>query len=954
MAIQHVDLNPTGGGCPVAGPGTSQAFVTGNLGVAITSPLSAWSTSWKGVHLSGNTTLVNGYGVMSILAINVVENGGYKYAANGYACQYTQQNGSHQWQCAVNNNGGVGANISWLPDLQFSSTGLAINPTTASSSTTTGALIVAGGAGIAGALYAGSVYSGGVALANYTHPTTTGNKHVPSGGATGNVLTWASDGTASWAAPSGGGGTTTNAVTFTTTGGAAAGTTFDGSVARIIDYSTIGACPVAGPGTSQAFTTGTLVVGGDSGFGAKLGISAGSNTLGVSITSGNSTGVNSILINDLHSGSNRHGVFGVINAVDTWGLGYTTGGGTLFTPAITWNNTTGVAVLGGIASSGTTSGTLVVTGGMGVSGDIWTTNIYATSTMAVAGTTPGFMFNASTNDANSGVISFLKSNAATAVVTGKVLGAVYFNGQTGLASTATGFSLQAIVNGTVTIGTVPTDLVFNSGATEVLRIKAGGDLTIPTASGVQDRYINIGVSDKIKLKAHTDTVTASNTSFTFQVYNGAAYIDSLKVTTGGITVGDFSCTGSVTLNSLSLGNGTAALTLIMNGLGGAGVGTSIKLQKAGAWTTYIGHTSGWLAGANTSSNLALVTYSGLGLDFFVNGASTTAMNIASTGAVSMGSTLTTAGLITANVNSGSAVDGIIINGLHMGGNSGYLKWSDSYFQDGGGTRAAVIGAPGLDNNTGRLRFLIQTAASTLTNGMILFTTGLSIPLTTASSSTTTGALIVDGGVGIGGKLHVNDTINGFGHSYFLQGKMIQWTESGGGAGLHRASILVDSSAVMTINIGTDVFQAVNITTTTVSVPLNTVSTSTTTGAFKVTGGVGIGGDTYIGGNVVITGSISAGSGLGGLSYNGSVQSTGFTAAVNTSYFILGTITVTLPAGPAFNDIVEIKPVDGGIGATIARNSLLIMGLAEDMTVDTYYSTIRLQYTNTTYGWRVLT
>ena len=44
----------------------------------------------------------------------------------------------------------------------------------------------------------------------------------------------------------GGGGTTTNAVTFTNTGGAAAGTTFDGSAARTIDYSTLGAPSITG------------------------------------------------------------------------------------------------------------------------------------------------------------------------------------------------------------------------------------------------------------------------------------------------------------------------------------------------------------------------------------------------------------------------------------------------------------------------------------------------------------------------------------------------------------------------------------------------------------------------------------------------------------------------------------------------------------------------------------
>lgn len=34
----------------------------------------------------------------------------------------------------------------------------------------------------------------------YTHPTTTGNKHVPSGGASGQILRWSADGTAAWGA----------------------------------------------------------------------------------------------------------------------------------------------------------------------------------------------------------------------------------------------------------------------------------------------------------------------------------------------------------------------------------------------------------------------------------------------------------------------------------------------------------------------------------------------------------------------------------------------------------------------------------------------------------------------------------------------------------------------------------------------------------------------------------
>lgn len=34
----------------------------------------------------------------------------------------------------------------------------------------------------------------------YTHPTTSGNKHIPSGGSSGQILRWSADGTAVWGA----------------------------------------------------------------------------------------------------------------------------------------------------------------------------------------------------------------------------------------------------------------------------------------------------------------------------------------------------------------------------------------------------------------------------------------------------------------------------------------------------------------------------------------------------------------------------------------------------------------------------------------------------------------------------------------------------------------------------------------------------------------------------------
>ena len=55
---------------------------------------------------------------------------------------------------------------------------------------------------------------------------------------------------------------TPNNITFTTTGGATAGTTFDGSVAKTIDYSTVGASPIGHTHSYQAADADLLAIGG--------------------------------------------------------------------------------------------------------------------------------------------------------------------------------------------------------------------------------------------------------------------------------------------------------------------------------------------------------------------------------------------------------------------------------------------------------------------------------------------------------------------------------------------------------------------------------------------------------------------------------------------------------------------------------------------------------------------
>lgn len=70
----------------------------------------------------------------------------------------------------------------------------------------------------------------------------------------------------------------------------------------------------------------------------------------------------------------------------------------------------------------------------------------------------------------------------------------------------------------------------------------------------------------------------------------------------------------------------------------------------------------------------------------------------------------------------------------------------------------------------------------------------------------------------------------------------------------------------------------------------------------------------------------------------------------------GAITVTLPASPLITDApINFIHVDGTIALnpiTIARNGNLIMGLAEDMTVDVTNASFGLVYCDAARGWRV--
>ncbi len=102
----------------------------------------------------------------------------------------------------------------------------------------------------------------------------------------------------------------------------------------------------------------------------------------------------------------------------------------------------------------------------------------------------------------------------------------------------------------------------------------------------------------------------------------------------------------------------------------------------------------------------------------------------------------------------------------------------------------------------------------------------------------------------------------------------------------------------------------------------------------------------------ITGTLSA---SGNVSFNQTIISisANTTAISYASYVLTASLTLTLPASPSVGNWINFTNRSGTTTSVIARNGSNIMGLAENMTLNSLNARATLAYTGASQGWVIM-
>ena len=507
---------------------------------------------------------------------------------------------------------------------------------------------------------------------------------------------------------------------------------------------------------------------------------------------------------------------------------------------------------GNIASTSTSTGTLVVTGGVGTSGNVYSSTSFTTANTASTSTS---------------TVSLVVSGGAGVAGNINVGGTVNkFSG--GTASTSTGTGTLVVTGGVGVSGSINSAGDIGVGGNVIV----GGDIGVTNGGITVGAATNIDGSSIFSYKLSTETLSIYNTDIwaddsaninlaplsggsiviapgsnpggTGNIF-GAVATNSTSTSTGSLVViggvgisGNLNVGGTFNVGVLNSQDLTVSGNLVVNGnvttinsttitvddknieLGSVGTPTDITADGGGI--TLKGSTDKTFNWVNSTDSWTSSEHVDLasGKAYKINGTNvltSSTLGSAITFNSLTQSTSTSSGTLV--VTGGVGISGsVYAGGIGIGGYYDNSTWMapDSIVT----TPAAKLGSLGT----------IGGYSGGLTNA------------TSASTSTSTGTLVVEGGVGISGCLNVGGYVTrtviggvAVGSTSFDVGQSSTSTSTGtlvvtGGVGISE-----------NLNVGGNV-----------KLSSNTASTTTGTGTLVVTGGVGISGNLNVGGNVKLS------------------------------------------------------------------------------------------------------
>jgi hypothetical protein len=801
--------------------------------------------------------------------------------------------------------------------------------TDATSATNGGALTVAGGVGIGGKLFvAGTVSTGALTVngtVNLGANTLTTSGAVTTGGLTvngaislgvntlttsGAVTTGAITSTSADIGSSGltvatgatgavslGTGAGPRTVTVGSTGGNSS-TTINAGTGNLVLATTTGIISINPTGTTGSINIGTEVkdgginigtfgarsiVLGNSGVGATTSIGINSAGTLINTSAGAMSFITTGLLANGRISINPTGT-GPID-IGTNNVGGTLSIGTLGARALAIGNSSAVSITA--RCSGDFD--VLVDGG----GNLNLDNMGTGGAIAIGSRPRTNPINIGTAGARNITIGNLLNHIHTSINTGSGSltlradsGSITINSATGETNIGTANEAGAINIGTsgtriVTIGSTTGSTTINAGTGNLVLATSSGTISInPTGTGsinigtvVLDGAINIGT---FGIRAVTIGNAAGSINIGANLLMGSRTITTSGSISGGtISASNFTTTGGITSDTALIGSFGLNVDTGLNGTVSLGTGTGSRLVNVGS-----------SIGTSTTNISA-----GTGGIF---------VNPTGTGAVNIGSTNLTGGI---NIGTSGA------RTITLGNASGTITIASSVSM--GTNTLTTTGTV----STGTLVGTSSNASTSSTTGAVRVTGGVGIALVTdATSATNGGALTVAGGVGIGGKLFVTGpvstgalTVNGAvslgANTLTTSGTVTTGAMTVNGALGLGANTLTTSGAVTTG--GLTVNGAV-------SLGANTLTTSgaVTTGAMTVNGALGLGANI-----LTTTGTVSTGA----LTVNGSL-SLGSNALSTSGSVLAGTLTVTLNVAST-SSVSGAVQVTGGVGIARATDAI---------------------------------